>query len=345
MVADVSVVESYITHIRIIEDSVYQATPPPPNSDRQNKKERVIVLAVRSTGRIQVHKARENTTGTFSVGKVWEFADLSAIGSFSTRDAENEQVIQWADAGGFTVTLKKPYYWQASSPKEKEFFIASLLKIYKKYTQGELPKLTGFSAAELEKVLGESGQQSRGPPSNVSSGPIQRGRSPLNPGGIPPSRPTPSPDSAFAQPRPSPPATKQPPPGSRGLPFTGQDRNFENRRPSGPDQRAPQGYQVPPDALRPGQLRQPPSREQIRPYPGQTPPDRLTPQSSQSDFAPNRTGTPDSLQIGAANRRGGVFQGRPDGIRSRDASPSNALGISGGTPETRRLNGNLGTRG
>ena len=123
-------------------------TPPPPSSEAKNKKERFIILAVRSVGRIQVHKARENTNGTFSVGKVWPFEDVQAVESYSSREPQNAQeaqAIQWAGESGFTVTIGKPYFWQASSAKEKEFFIASLIKIYRKYTQGQLPELTGFS--------------------------------------------------------------------------------------------------------------------------------------------------------------------------------------------------------
>jgi len=55
---------------------------------------------------------------------------------------------------GFVATLGKPYYWEAQTDKEKKFFIASLIKIYSKYTGGRTPSLTGFEQRELEQVLG-----------------------------------------------------------------------------------------------------------------------------------------------------------------------------------------------
>src|SRR5215813_1068267 len=58
--------ESYITHVRVLEDGSYPSSPPPPDSPQANKKSRVILVAVRRSGKVRVHKARENPTGTFS---------------------------------------------------------------------------------------------------------------------------------------------------------------------------------------------------------------------------------------------------------------------------------------
>ena len=52
------------------------------------------------------------------------------------------------------MTLGKPYYWEAQTDKEKKFFIASLIKIYNRYTGGRTPNLSGFEPRELEQVLG-----------------------------------------------------------------------------------------------------------------------------------------------------------------------------------------------
>jgi hypothetical protein len=121
--------ESYITHIRITEDGAYQSSPPPPNSNPDQKKQRLIIIAVRKSGRVRMHKARENANGTYSIGKTWPLDDLSAIESFSglaPKNAEEEQRKQWAGGVGFIVTIGKPYYWQANTQKEKQFFIGSL---------------------------------------------------------------------------------------------------------------------------------------------------------------------------------------------------------------------------
>ena len=135
-----AVIESYITHIRIIEDAAFPASPPPPNANPATKKPRLVIVAVRKSGRVRMHKARENANGTFSIGKTWMLDDLSAIQSYTgavSQTPEEEQQKQWAGGIGFIVTLGKSYYWQANTQKEKQFFIASLVKIYTKYTGGK----------------------------------------------------------------------------------------------------------------------------------------------------------------------------------------------------------------
>lgn len=112
-----------------------------------------------------MHKSKENPNGTFSIGKTWNLDDLTAIGSFTgpPTTATNRE---WAGETGFTVTLGKPYFWDSQSDKEKKFFIASLIKIYGKYTGGRSPELTGFDLTELEQVT-----SNRRPPPQRSPAP------------------------------------------------------------------------------------------------------------------------------------------------------------------------------
>ncbi|RFU31297.1 hypothetical protein B7463_g5046, partial [Scytalidium lignicola] len=157
--SDGSLSESYITHIRILEDSAYPSSPPPPESRPEGKKPRLIIVAVRKSGRVRLHKARENTNGTFSIGKTWNMDELSAVQSFNgsnPANAQEEQFKQWAGSVGFIAVLGKPYYWQANTQKEKQFFIASLVKIYTKYTGGKIPELIGFDTKERDQLLGLS---------------------------------------------------------------------------------------------------------------------------------------------------------------------------------------------
>ncbi|KAI0996142.1 hypothetical protein K3495_g12039, partial [Podosphaera aphanis] len=165
-----SVSESYITHLRMEEDANYPSTPPPPTTSLESKKPRIIIVAVRKTGRVRVHKARENANGTFSIGKTWLLDDLVAVQSYTgatPAGPDEEMYKQWAGSAGFTVTLNKPYYWKANSQKEKLFFIASLIKIYYKYTGGNLPELIGFDQREREQLPGAA---ARPPPTIRQSG-------------------------------------------------------------------------------------------------------------------------------------------------------------------------------
>jgi exocyst complex component 1 len=64
--------------------------------------------------------------------------------------------------------------WQALTTKEKDFFIGSLIKIYKKYTGGSVPELIGFYPEEEAQYKGAStgrtpNLQSKTPPSAAQS--------------------------------------------------------------------------------------------------------------------------------------------------------------------------------
>ena len=161
--------ESYITHIRVQEDGQYPSTPSPPDSNPDNKKPRLVIIAVRSTGRVRMHKARENNNGSFSIGKTWNLEELAAIESFSNSAMPPQSELEaqyrsWAGGVGFTVIITKPYYWQAGTAKEKQFFIASAVKIYRKYTKGQVPELRGFDEAQKAAMLGGNVTASQSPP-------------------------------------------------------------------------------------------------------------------------------------------------------------------------------------
>ncbi|KAF2137594.1 uncharacterized protein K452DRAFT_278230 [Aplosporella prunicola CBS 121167] len=307
--------ESYITHLRVTEDAAYPQTPPPPSSPPQNKKPRVVIIAVRSSGRVRIHKGRENANGSFSIGKTWNLEDLSAIETFahaSPKSQEDAQRKEWAGAVGFVVTIAKPYYWQANSPKEKDFFINSLIKIYGKYTSGKAPQLIGFSSREADQVLRPAGPPSGRQP--VSPGPPSA-RNPPSPARPPPSRSGASPGAPPLpghEPRPLQPRSR---PGTAGEDRPGQPRPPPSRgRDPMPTDRMP----MPPDrdARRPRpsqerEMRKAPSREQMRgrpsydrersdrsdrsdrpshdharPLPPSLSTAHLTPKSSHSEFRP-----------------------------------------------------------
>jgi len=109
-----------------------------------------------------MHKSKENQNGTFSVGKTWNLDDLSQIQSYSSPSVD-PLLRQYAGDTGFLVTITKPYFWHAQTSQEKKFFIASLIKIYGKYTNGKAPDLSGFDPRELDQVMGRRPPPSRPP--------------------------------------------------------------------------------------------------------------------------------------------------------------------------------------
>lgn len=200
--------ETYITHIKIMEYSSHPSTPPPPEAiNNQTEKPRVIIVAVRKSGRVRMHKSKENANGTFSIGKTWDLNDLSTLESFTSTSVEPRKR-QWAGDTGFVVNIGKPYFWQCQADKEKKFFIASLIKIYSKYTGGKLPELVGFDPRELDQVLGSRRLPAQGRPGAGEAPPPPRpevtNKLPLptntSPGiqaYQPPPRPPPSPGRNF----------------------------------------------------------------------------------------------------------------------------------------------------
>ncbi|KAI3320189.1 exocyst complex component Sec3-domain-containing protein [Xylariaceae sp. AK1471] len=260
---DGSVIETYITHIRITEYGSHPTSPPPPESRRESEKPRVIIVSVRKSGRVRMHKSKENANGSFSIGKTWDLNDLTAIESFTAPTIESQQR-QWAGDTGFIVNIGKPYYWQAHADKEKKFFIASLIKIYGKYTGGSVPELKGFDPRELDQVLG-----SRKPPLRPPPPPYEPAASRTEPTGTPP------------RPSPTPPRTdvKVPIPASRldGMP--------PPRAPSRPPSR-------------PGS--RPPSRSRPEPKPSwmeAAPPTQTTPTAMSSSPRPSQQSSSPSARI------------------------------------------------
>ncbi|KAH9907592.1 exocyst complex component Sec3-domain-containing protein [Xylariomycetidae sp. FL2044] len=212
---DGSLLETYITHIRITEFSSHPTSPPPPEARSQAEKPRVIIVAVRKSGRVRMHKSKENANGSFSIGKTWDLNDLSAVESF-TGPSVDPQKKDWAGDTGFIVNIGKPYYWQAQADKEKKFFIASLIKIYGKYTGGSVPDMKGFDPRELDQVLGSRRPApSRGPPSDSipsRSEPTPPRPSPTPPrGGLMPAQTSSRPPSR-SRPEPQPPRSDPVPP-------------------------------------------------------------------------------------------------------------------------------------
>ncbi|KAK5281391.1 hypothetical protein LTR40_004926 [Exophiala xenobiotica] len=225
-------VESYITHVRVLEDGSYPSSPPPPDAPQANKKSRVILVAVRRSGKVRVHKARENPNGTFSIGKTWNLDELNAILSYSSwvpATPQQQLEKQWASNAGFTVTLGKPYFWAAPTPKEKDFFIASLIKIYRKYTGGKVPELIGFSPQEAAQLTGTPSVQGTPTPRSAGSfsppAPSDRSTPPVQPPLIP----------ALNANRPQSPYTAQHPPPSRDEPQPLRPNGLGAAKPAGLD--------------------------------------------------------------------------------------------------------------
>ncbi|CDK26777.1 unnamed protein product [Kuraishia capsulata CBS 1993] len=130
-------VESYISHVRIIEDAKNTASRPPPDSPLKYKKSRLLIIAARPSGRLRLHKARENSDGTVQIGRTWDLDELSRI------------EIDPHLPTGFLAVMGKPYYWETNSPRERKVFCRTLLWHYMDYTGGKVPELINCSVESL----------------------------------------------------------------------------------------------------------------------------------------------------------------------------------------------------
>ncbi|KAL4886757.1 exocyst complex component Sec3-domain-containing protein [Aspergillus karnatakaensis] len=356
--SDGSLVESYITHVRIVEDGAYPSTPAPPNASPENKKARVIIVAVRRSGRVRMHKARENNDGTFSIGKTWMLDDLSAIQSYNAwvpSSPLEEQQKQWATTVGFVVTIGKPYYWHAKTPKEKDFFIASLVKIYKKYTGGKIPNLIGFDERERQLLLGTP---PAAPPG--TKGPIPAPSPPE--GALPPPRPPSSQGSRPQSPW-APTRSRDGPkrrPTDEELPLRAQRSREQMKRPStgqsgksGPPPFGPP--QHPPPVIPSDQNDQPPPRavERIAQEAGMPRTSPLSPPDLRNKDIPSNLRTPSSHSRDKTSREtadGSISSvhtdSRPPSSRSAKAMPEprpilHSQDSNSSVPEFKRANDDI----
>lgn len=125
---------NYITHVRIIEDSKFPSSKPSPDSKLENKKKRILILSAKPNNAklIQIHKARENSDGSFQIGRTWKLSELVRV----EKDLDISE--------GFTLTMGKNYYWETNSAKERTVFIKSLISLYIQTFEGHVPQLVNW---------------------------------------------------------------------------------------------------------------------------------------------------------------------------------------------------------
>ncbi|EGO30577.1 hypothetical protein SERLADRAFT_364519 [Serpula lacrymans var. lacrymans S7.9] len=109
------VVESYVAHIKIWEDS----------GDGSGKKPRCNLEAGSNDGSGFIHKSKLNTNGSFSVGKTWKLLELRGI----------EVVTPMS----FNITLARTYKWQTENQSDQSNFITAIIKLYRTVTNDTTP--------------------------------------------------------------------------------------------------------------------------------------------------------------------------------------------------------------
>ncbi|XBW38520.1 hypothetical protein QEN19_004109 [Hanseniaspora menglaensis] len=128
-------IHQYYTHVRVIEDQLYNNSKPPTNyqSLLTNKKKRVLIVSYnKQLKEPQIHKARENTDGSIQIGRTWLLKELKQV----VNNKDNKE--------GFLLNMNKLYYWETNSGRERTAFIKTLVKIYMDHFANQVPELIGW---------------------------------------------------------------------------------------------------------------------------------------------------------------------------------------------------------
>lgn len=129
----------YNTHLGIREYSLFPQLPPPtdiPPSQVGSVKNRILVVATKSSGRVLLQKGKYNDVKhIYQIGRTWDLDELQSI----TRTGPDSLILQ----------LNKDYYWKSGEgPDRMMKFIHHLCLIYSKFT-GRYPVLNGNLSQEM----------------------------------------------------------------------------------------------------------------------------------------------------------------------------------------------------
>lgn len=131
---------SYQSHIAIQEFSQFPTHPPPANLPADQigtVKTRVLVVCVKYSGRVLIHKGKYNDgKNVYQIGRTWDMEELKSV-----TKAGND---------GFILSLNKDYYWRSEEGAERIWkFIRILTSSYGGF-MGKYPVLKGWSLPELK---------------------------------------------------------------------------------------------------------------------------------------------------------------------------------------------------
>ncbi|KAK4058603.1 hypothetical protein OIO90_000047 [Microbotryomycetes sp. JL221] len=116
--------ESFIAYVQTFEDQ--------PGSTQ--KKGRFLILAAARDGRLKLHKAKQNSNGTFSIGKTWAVEDLRSIDviKIPVEGLNSPQPLEFVL--GFN---GKSYRYETTMPTSQQAaFLVTLVRCWRRYMQG-----------------------------------------------------------------------------------------------------------------------------------------------------------------------------------------------------------------
>ncbi|KZT54682.1 hypothetical protein CALCODRAFT_377065 [Calocera cornea HHB12733] len=131
--ADGSLDETYVSHLLIHENIA--------GEDGTNDiKTRYLLLSINRAGRGVVHKAKENSNGTFSIGKTWKLEELQAVEAHT--------------AISFSLKFSRRYKWTTVSEREQAQFLNAVIDAYRRVTGGKPLSIVGLGIGQPSQSNG-----------------------------------------------------------------------------------------------------------------------------------------------------------------------------------------------
>ncbi|KAG9013462.1 hypothetical protein FRB94_002536 [Tulasnella sp. JGI-2019a] len=111
--------ETYVYHLKIWEE------------DDAGGKSRLIILSYDRNGRGNLHKAKQNTSGSVSIGKTWKLEDVRAL--------------EVVSANSIKVTLTRSYTWMTETDQEHMAFLIATAQLFRQLFGNAPLQLIGFN--------------------------------------------------------------------------------------------------------------------------------------------------------------------------------------------------------
>ncbi|EJU00131.1 hypothetical protein DACRYDRAFT_101160 [Dacryopinax primogenitus] len=135
--ADGSLDETYIAHL-LIQEVVAGET---------EAKTRWLLLSINRSGQGLVHKSKENSNGTFSVGKTWKLEELQAVEAHT--------------AISFSLKFSRRYKWTTINERDQALFLSAVIDSYRRVTGGRPLTIVGVGIGQQSQSNGRSSLDER----------------------------------------------------------------------------------------------------------------------------------------------------------------------------------------
>jgi len=135
---DGSLEERYVSHLVIHETSF----------GTNDVKERFLLLSIDNKRQGLVHKAKENSNGTFSIGKTWKLSTLQAVEARTNPQQPTS----------FSLKFARRYTWTTLDEREQAEFLGAVIDSFRRVTGGQPLSIVGVGGQQSPASGGQDRQ-------------------------------------------------------------------------------------------------------------------------------------------------------------------------------------------